>query len=207
MPVIILLVGFLFLIPISRIQLGDFLIKLTSKTIHGSVVEAARSGNHDAISAIYLTYQDQIYRYIYFRVGSAEVAQDLMQEVFLRMLESLSRYEERGFPISAWLYRIAYARCVDHVRRSRRHEALTLDHMNIATGEWEAQMFFWMEQNELRDALSQLTTEQQQVIILRFYQDMTVQETAQALGKTEGSVKALQHRGIKTLERIIGSRH
>jgi RNA polymerase sigma-70 factor (ECF subfamily) len=193
---------------IFRIQIvPDWIVKAVSKTVSPKVIARARAGDNEAISVIYLTYYEQIYRYILYRVKSREVAQDLMQEVFVRMIESLARYEDRGFPISAWLYRIAYARCVDYYR-SVRHETenLTLDHILVANGDWEEEVFKWMEMARVREFITQLTAEQQQVIILRFYQDMTVDETAKALQRSVGSVKALQHRAVKALEVLMGVR-
>lgn len=204
LPVLWLIIRFWYFMRMGRSQIiPDWIVKAVSKSISSDVIARARAGDNAAISNIYLTYHEQIYRYILYRVKSEQAAQDLMQEVFVRMIESLSRYEDRGFPISAWLYRIAYARCVDYFRGAR-HETLTLDHIHVATGEWEEQVFRWMEMERVRAFIPQLTEEQQQVIILRFYQDMTVADTAKALQKSVASVKALQFRAIRALEILMG---
>ena len=91
------------------------------------LVVRAKAGDHAAFTQIYERYAPAIYRYIYFRIGEAELAEDLQAEVFLRMLEGIHRYEDRGWPISAWLYRIAHDRTIDTIRRRRNRQQLPLE--------------------------------------------------------------------------------
>lgn len=169
------------------------------------LVKRAKSGDHGAVTVIYERYAAAIYRYIYFRVGEAELAEDLQAEVFLRMLEGIHRYEERGWPISAWLYRIAHDRTVDTMRRRRTRKHVPLDTWGGSCDGPENVVSAQLDYEELNRTLGDLTSDQRQVILLRFMADMSVQEVAQTIGRTEGAVKALQHRGLQSLARRLST--
>ncbi len=170
------------------------------------LISRAKAGDHSAVTQIYERYAAAIYRYIYFRVGETELAEDIQAEVFLRMLEGMPRYEDRGWPISAWLYRIAHDRTVDTIRRRRSRRHVPFETWEGACDGPEQMIGTRLEHEELRQTLGDLTQEQRQVIMLRFMSDMSVQEVAQQLGRSEGSVKALQHRGLQSLARRLESR-
>src|SRR5215213_2598634 len=152
------------------------------------LVVRAKAGDHAAFTQIYERYAPAIYRYIYFRVGEAELAEDLQAEVFLRMLEGIHRYEERGWPISAWLYRIAHDRTVDTMRRRRTRKHVPLDKWGGSCDGTENVVSAHLDYEELNLTLVVLTSYQRQVILLRFMADMSVQEVAQTIGRTEGAV-------------------
>jgi RNA polymerase sigma-70 factor (ECF subfamily) len=165
------------------------------------LVLRAKAGDPGAFTAIYERYSAAIYRYIYFRVGEAELAEDLQAEVFLRMLEGIQRYEDRGWPISAWLYRIAHDRTIDTLRRRHKRQQVPLEEWTGTCDGPDSDVEVRLDHEELKRMLEELTDDQRQVIYLRFMADMSVQEVAKKLGRTEGSVKALQHRGIQSLAR------
>ncbi len=169
------------------------------------LVVRAKAGDHSAFTQIYERYAPAIYRYIYFRVGEAELAEDLQAEVFLRMLEGIHRYEDRGWPISAWLYRIAHDRTVDTMRRRRNRKHVPLEAWGGSCDGPESTVSVQLDYEELNRTLEGLTEDQRQVIMLRFMADMSVQEVARVLGRTEGAVKALQHRGLQSLARRLAS--
>lgn len=161
-----------------------------------------------ALGAIYERYAPGIYRYIYHRVGDAEQARDVQGEVFLRMVEGIDRYEDRGWPIGAWLYRIAHDRTVDSLRRSGRRQLQSIDATVEEAVEAEGcpaeAAAAALQRAELRAAVERLCESHRQVIRLRFIYDLSLQETANQMGRTVGSVKALQHRAIEQLRRIMG---
>ncbi len=167
------------------------------------LVVRAKAGDHGAFTQIYERYAPAIYRYIYFRIGEAELAEDLQAEVFLRMLEGIHRYEDRGWPISAWLYRIARDRTIDVIRRRRNRQQVPLESWGGSCDGPENSVGAQLEYEELARTLDDLTDEQRQVIQMRFLAEMSIQEVAQKLGRTEGSVKALQHRGLQSLARRL----
>ena len=168
------------------------------------LIERAKRYDRKAISELYKRHVQSIYRYIYYRVGDVNVAEDLTAEVFLRALEGLAGFTYRGVPFSAWLYRIAHARAMDHFRRQAKRELLPLDERLVAAGKGpQATVEARLDCEELQSAIAQLTTDQQQVIILRFVEGLSNAEAARILGKTEGAVKALQHRALNSLQRTM----
>ncbi|HWQ16200.1 MAG TPA: sigma-70 family RNA polymerase sigma factor [Roseiflexaceae bacterium] len=169
------------------------------------LIYRAKAGDHGAVTQIYERYAPAIYRYIYFRVGEVELAEDLQADVFLRMLEGIHRYEDRGWPISAWLYRIAHDRTVDTMRRRRVRQHVPLETWGGACEGPESTVDERLDYEEIGRMMNELTDDQRQVIHMRFMADMSIQEVASRLGRTEGSVKALQHRGLQSLARRLAS--
>lgn len=168
------------------------------------LIERAKLYDPDALREIYERFSPGIYRYIYYRVGDAELAEDLRADVFLRMLEGIERFDYRGWSISAWLYRIAHDRVVDHLRRQRRRQHVALDEQWIDSSDGPDEVLLnRLDREDLRRAILQLTEEQQQVILLRFIEDLSLKEVAQIVGRTEGAIKALQHRGLQSLLRLL----
>lgn len=167
------------------------------------LVLRAKSGDQSAFAQIYERYAPAIYRYIFFRVRDVELAEDIQADVFLRMLEGIGRYEDRGWPLSAWLYRIAHDRTIDTIRRRTKRHVVPLESWEGSCEGPEHTVNTLLEHEELHQTLNDLTAEQREVIQLRFMADMSVQEVATRLGRSEGAVKALQHRGIQSLARRL----
>jgi RNA polymerase sigma-70 factor (ECF subfamily) len=128
-------------------------------------------------------------------------------EVFVRMMESIGSYTYRGMPLSAWLYRIARNLVIDQQRRGSRLRPLdeadesrlvSENPVDVAEGRLS-----WAE---LQGLLGELTDEQRQVIVLKFIENLDNNEVAQVIGKSEGSVKALQHRALRSLRRLMEKR-
>lgn len=168
------------------------------------LVQQAKQGDKKAISELYRRHVDMVYRYVWARVGDDAVAEDLTGQVFLKALEGLSTYEPSGRPFAAWLYRIAYARVVDYWRQQERRVEVPLEEslpayeprpgeLLVAEDEWRLAI----------DLLAQLTDDQQDVLILRFIGEMTLTEVAETLGKTIGATKAVQHRALASLARLL----
>lgn len=168
------------------------------------LIEQARQGDRGAVSELYQRHADVIYRYVYVRVKDTAVAEDLTAEVFLKALEGLPDYQFTGAPFLAWLYRIAWARTVDHWRRQqRRQETPLLDTLPDAGPQPEDLVSTGASWDAVLDVLSQLTDEQQQVIVLRFIEEMDLKETAATMDKTVGAIKALQYRALASLARLL----
>ena len=168
------------------------------------LVERLREHDETAVRQIYRLHADGIYRYALYQGSDPALAEDIVAEVFVRMMESMKSYEYRGFPISAWLFRIARNLVVDQQRRGGRVTALDDSHAARLISEDPLSLaerrLSW---DELRDGLSELTEEQRQVIVLKFVEDLDNQEVARIVGKSEGSVKSLQHRALRSLRRIL----
>ena len=171
-----------------------------------ALIARAKTGDAEAFSVLYERYAPQIQRYIAARLGDPVQAEDVCADVFVKVLESLGRYEDRGWPFSAWLYRIAFARTVDVLRQSRRRHAVPLDERQlVALDPPDDIVMSRLAYHEIKGAMSILTREQRLVLRLRFDEDRSLAEIAQSLGRTVGSIKALQHRGLLRLARELDS--
>lgn len=173
--------------------------------------ELAVSATHhdrEAFGLLYDRYVTKIYQYVYYKVGSTSEAEDLTAQVFLRAWEAIGGYEWREHPFSAWLFRIARNLVVDYHRA--RRDTVSLEGTDggdeIRPSDEELpdqslQALFTSEQ--LRQAVSKLTDEQQEVIVLRFIEGYSTAEIASIMGKREGAIRGLQFRGLATLRGII----
>jgi RNA polymerase sigma-70 factor (ECF subfamily) len=164
----------------------------------------AKQGDKQAIAELYTGHVDAIYRYIWPRVRDEAIAEDLTAQVFLKALEGLPGYEPSGKPFLAWLYRIAYARVVDHWRKQDRRATLPLDD-TLPAREPRPGELLEVEDDWITaiDLLAQLTDDQQEVLMLRFIGEMSLSEVAETLGKTLGATKAVQHRALASLARLL----
>lgn len=174
------------------------------ETNESALIRRAQQGDTEAAAQLYRRHGPAIFRYFLFRLGDELAAEDLTGEVFLQMVRGLPRFEDRGAPFSAWLYRIAHARLVDHHRRAqvRQTEPLLDTTPDSAPGP-EAESFQRAEQRRMAAALATLTEEQQLVVQLRFVEGCSLEQTAQLMQKTVGAVKAVQHRALRSLARAM----
>jgi RNA polymerase sigma-70 factor (ECF subfamily) len=171
-----------------------------------ALIARAKAGDPDAISGLYERYAPQIRRYIASRLGDPSLAEDICGDVFVKVLESLDRYEDRGWPFSAWLYRIAYARTVDVLRQARRRPSLPLDESLLGALEPpDEAVMARLSYHEISGIMEELTSDQRLVLRLRFGEDRSLAEIAQSLGRSVGSVKALQHRGLTRLAQVLAT--
>jgi RNA polymerase sigma-70 factor (ECF subfamily) len=172
------------------------------------LIKRAQQGEESAVSQLYRDNVQAIYRYVYYRVGNQNVAEDLTAETFLRAIEGLDRYVYRGVPFRAWLYRIASARVVDHLRAQARENVQPLDAIRHGHDPGlESSVSTQLEIEKLTALLPRLTDEQQQVLILRFLSGHSVEETAALMDKTSGAIKSLQHRALRSLARLFEQEH
>jgi RNA polymerase sigma-70 factor (ECF subfamily) len=169
------------------------------------LVAEARSGDSWAFGMIFDHYHDSIYRFIASRVQRPSDAEDLTQLVFVKALEALPRYESRGVPFGGWLFRLARNAVIDHIRT--RHEHSELDSLiEAAHGQAGPDEIAVVRQelDAVGAALAGLTDEQREAIDLRFFAGLSARETAEAMGKQEGTVRGLQFRAIASLRRQLG---
>jgi RNA polymerase sigma-70 factor, ECF subfamily len=166
-----------------------------------SLIQRARTGDRHAFGKLYDEYVPRIYRYIFLKVSRKHDAEDLTHQVFLSAWESIGRYELKGFPFSSWLYRIASNAVIDFYRTSRSHQDIeTVPEDTFAeTPELDRTLDISQEFGVVKMALAKLETDQQNVLIMKFIDDRTNKEIAQALSKTEGAVRVIQHRALKQL--------
>jgi len=170
------------------------------------VVDRARTGDESALSELYLTYFPRVYRYILARTGNSHDAEDLAEEVFMRMLEAIERFQWREAPFSAWLFRIAHNAVISQRRRetSRGKSSPLNDSLPVDAAGPDELVENRVALNEVMAAAQKLPDAQRQVIGLRFGAGLSVAETAQAMGKGEGNVKVIQHKAIVKLREMMG---
>ena len=181
-----------------------------SLDVHGerAVVDAAIAGDEAALAELYNLYFPRVYRYILARTGNTYDAEDLTEEVFLRVLDAIERFQWREAPFSAWLFRIAHNAVISQRRKegargrpSPLSEALPVDSQGP-----EEMVAKRLVLNEVMKAAETLPDAQRRVIGYRFAAGLTVAETARAMGKGEGNVKVIQHKAIAKLREMLTER-
>jgi RNA polymerase sigma-70 factor (ECF subfamily) len=162
------------------------------------LIAQAKAGDKDALSSLYDYYVQAIYQYILYRVATYEIAEDLTADVFLRMVRGLARYNDRGAPFGAWLFRIAANRVNDHYRQ--RQETIDIPADYSAEHPDMLETIVASEETEmLLAAMRRLSADYQNILTLRFIQDMSYNEVAYILDKSEGAIRVMQHRALKAL--------
>jgi RNA polymerase sigma-70 factor (ECF subfamily) len=175
-----------------------------------AAVKAAQEGDGEAFGQLYDAYADLVHRYISYRVNNHALAEDLTSETFLRALRRISTFTWQGRDFGAWLVTIARNLIADHYKSSRHKlERPTADLIEAGAERHEDgpedEVLAGITNAALLNAVRQLGHEQQECIVLRFLQGLSVAETAAILGKNEGAVKALQYRAVKALGRLLPS--
>jgi len=172
--------------------------------IDDGTIERARAGDQQALAAVYDWYLPRVYRYVLSRLGNVAEAEDLTEDIFLRMLGAIADYKRTGVPFSAWLFRIARNHLVSYYRKNGNRKADALqetmaDSRHDPASIVETQLIL----GEVAEAVQRLPDAQRDVIALRFAVGLSIAETAQVLGKRQGNVKALQHKAVTRLQKIL----
>ena len=168
------------------------------------LVKRAQMGDRAALGALYDRLAGRVYRFTLVRVGSRADAEDLTQRIFLKMIEGLPRYQSRGIPFEAWLFRLARNAVVDLLRARRGHEPLeTLTAARSPGRGPEESAELAAEFASVERAMKALTATQQEVLAYRFMAGLTPREVGLVMGKREGTVRALQFRALETLRRSL----
>lgn len=180
-----------------------FLAAVTVDSAEAEIVEAAKT-DPMAFGELYERYYVRVYRYIYHRVGHASDAEDVTGLVFMKALEGLPSYRQRGNGFAPWLFRIARNAVIDHYRR-RRPQA-TLDQLLFAPDEADpvGDVLGKERRNELARLVEHLSADQRDVVLLRYASDLSFSEIATIVQKNEAAVRMLLHRGLKKLKVVLG---
>jgi RNA polymerase sigma-70 factor (ECF subfamily) len=161
-------------------------------------IDRAREGDSDALSFLYVRYADNVYGYVRSIVRDEHAAEDITQDLFAKLPSALARYKPRSVPFAAWILRVARNLTLDHMRAQR-----TVPCAEVRRVEPVAEDLSFERSRSLRDALDALPHDQRQVLILRHVAGMTPGEIALSLGRSEGSIHGLHHRGRRTLQREL----
>lgn len=171
------------------------------------LLKIAKEGEPEAFGELYERYAQVIFRFFYANLNNRFDAEDLTEEVFLRALRSLPKYRDQGFPFPAFLFRIAQNALVDHYRRSGRSaldvstdEDIQIRDEKPDPAESAAKN---LQNQELRKVLDQLREDYRNVLVLRFLNDLSPEETAQVMDRSVGAVRVLQHRALAALRNLL----
>jgi len=171
-----------------------------------NAVKLAVTGDADAFSFLYEQNVTRIYNYIYYRTGSEADAEDLTARVFHRAFGHIEKYQEKGVPFTAWLYRIAHNLTANWYRDIQRRKEISLEEQLDLPyhGEPpERQIERSQEKELLMKAIRRLPPDRQQLILLKYLEDLTNGEIALIMGRTEGAIKSLYHRALISLRQEI----
>jgi len=164
----------------------------------------ARKHKEAELASLYEEYYDKIAHYAYVRIGNRTEAEDIAGEVFLKALESLKSYQERGIPMQAWLFRIAHNLVVDHLRKTTKYKTVPTDSIQL---EADVDPVTIAENNieleKVTVAMEQLTPEQREVLRLRFFGGLTSKEAGSILSKSDGAVREMQRAAIEKLRNLL----
>jgi RNA polymerase sigma-70 factor (ECF subfamily) len=166
------------------------------------ILAQAAQGNGEAFGVLYERYLGRIYNYIFYRTGSTHDAEDLTARVFIRAMQHIGHYHDRGLPFSAWLYRIAHNLVANwHRDNSRRKEVPLEDSVSVRylQGHPEAVVLQMEERERLLRVIRRLSPERQQLLILKFSDTLSNAEIGLIMGRSEGAVKSLYHRTLLAL--------
>jgi RNA polymerase sigma-70 factor (ECF subfamily) len=164
----------------------------------------AKNGDIAAAGELYERCHQDIYWYLFYRVGDSQSAEDLTADVFLRMLRGLPNYQPQGKPVEAWLFQIARNLAIDHYRSNHRNESIELEENQLVEPEaLHTTVENALTGQKLRRALDHLSADQRDVIILRFVLGMPIADAARAINRSQDAVKALQRRGLLALRDLL----
>jgi len=177
------------------------------KILIQDLVKKAKGGDSTAFGQIYDLYFERVYRFVYWRVNHREAAEDLVSETFIRAWDKLAGIASPdSFP--AWVFQIARNLVIDYYRSRKENADLSLLE-NVL--EYEDNIVdrsnFSFQQKAFLEVLKELTASEQQVLKLKFLEELSNQEIAAILNKTEGAVRVIQHRAIAELKRLIDQAH
>ncbi len=170
------------------------------------LLQTAQQGNAEAFGQLYEKYAPQVFRYLYAHVDWRMDAEDLTAEVFVRAWRALPGYRQTEAPFRSFLFRVARNVLYDHFRRlrsRRNHKVLDEERMAELASDPSDRHLQTLEHQELRKILDGLGEDQRNVLVLRFFVGLSPEETAQAMGKSNGAVRVIQHRALEALRKIL----
>jgi len=174
----------------------------------GTIIALAQRNDQGAYEQLYSRFVDQLYRYLYVRCNDAELAEEALGELWLRVVQHLPHFRipvkgaDQAFV--SWLYRIARNLSVDALRCKGKYIYGVPEMIESPEPMAEDRVLAADERQLLDKALTTLTVEQREVILLRFHDDRTISEVAALTGRTETAIKGLQHRAVGALARALG---
>jgi RNA polymerase sigma-70 factor (ECF subfamily) len=171
-----------------------------------NLLRQARQGDLQAFGELYQHYAPLVYRFFAAHLADALDAEDLTEEVFLKVWKALPGYRQQGAPFAGYLFRVARNALTDHYRRSRRNShPLLLDEALVQDPEGDPAQILsaGLERRQLQLVLAQLSADYRTVLVLRFLSGLTPEQVAAAMGRSPGAVRVLQHRALAALRKLL----
>ncbi|MEO6605767.1 MAG: sigma-70 family RNA polymerase sigma factor [Aeromicrobium sp.] len=171
-----------------------------------ALVDLAKEGDAEAYGQLYDHYVSGVFRFIYYRVSSQQLAEDLTSETFVRGLRAIQRFNWQGKDFGAWLTTIARNLVADHFKSSRARLEIvteTIPEGRTTVPSPEQEVLSLISNEMLFEAVSALPNEQRDCVLMRFIQGLSIAQTAAALGRSEGAVKQLQLRAVRSLAKTV----
>ncbi len=168
------------------------------------LIERAFSGDRDAFGELYQRYLEQIYRYIYYRLGDVYEAEDLTETVFVKAWEAIPRTQKKGLKFKAWIYRIARNGVIDRYRT--QHQSVSLDEATSRTDDEVSPEIVYQNNETVKSLLKnvkRLDPDYQDVILYRFIMGLSHAETAEIMNRSEIYIRVLQYRALKKLKELV----
>jgi RNA polymerase sigma-70 factor (ECF subfamily) len=167
------------------------------------LIQQVKSGDAEAFGVLYEQYAEMIFRYVYSHLDNRLDAEDLNEEIFLRAWRALPKYDERGLPFSAFLFRIARNSLIDYYRQHKTVQSI--DDMEIQSHEAgpEEVVDLNIANQDLRRMIGELREDYRNVLIFRFLSGLSPEETAQIMQRSVGAVRVLQHRALSSLKELL----
>ena len=171
-----------------------------------ALVDLAKEGDAEAFGQLYDHYVTGVFRFVYYRVGSQQLAEDLTSETFVRGLRAIQRFNWQGKDFGAWLTTIARNLVADHFKSSRSRLEIvseTIPEGRNHADSPEQEVLSLISNEMLFEAVNSLPAEQRDCVMMRFIQGLSIAQTAEALERSEGAVKQLQLRAVRSLAKIV----
>lgn len=174
-----------------------------------ATITAAQRYDSAAFDQLYTHYADALFRYLYARCGDPALAEELLSDLWLRVVERIGAFRQpaRGADLafSGWLYQIARNLVIDYYRRNKRPQVPLHDAIQSNEPDLGLNIEHMEDKHAIKAALDGLTPDQRTVVVLRFFEERSSAEVAALTGRTETAVKALQHRALAALARALGN--
>lgn len=173
-----------------------------------NLVKKAKGRDPEAFGRLYDEYVDQIFRYIFYKVGNFQESQDLTGQTFLKAFENIDSYEMRDVAFSSWLYRIAHNLVVDYFRKESKREKVPIEEQSPTPsnrGNPVDTVMADLDSERLYRAMQKLTHNQREVLVLKFIDNLSNAQVSEIMGISVGAVKSTQKRGLLSLNRILSN--
>ena len=170
------------------------------------LIDRAQEGDHDAYGQIYTLFYKRIFRFCKFNTGNNNVAQDICQETFLKAWKSLPNFSQKGGSFQAYLFKIARNLIIDLSRKKKEVSIENYEQVD-ANQDLDEKLQKQEDIEGVRSALAKLEEKDREIVVLRYFEEMSSFEVAKVVGMREGNLRVRTHRILKKLKEIIQSQN